>query len=279
MMERAVEMHGVLVAKYPDEATFGSRMANQINLWGEMLLEQEEYAKALAKFAEAFELLSPIVAKNPSHFSNQYRLARAARNRGVANARLGDNRSALDDFVLTVRTCLDFRNLPMFPELMQAVVVDAATLDDDDRQLQPSFATFYGLIKTELDDTTTMDVRLAAARVAAMAGQRRDAERMLESLLATVPQPTGEQCFAGARVAALAARYASADEDRDPAERAVEAKRLVGNAITLLDKALETGLFEDARQRSLLQSDADLQSLREYGEFQEFLGRAVASKN
>jgi serine/threonine protein kinase len=278
MMERAVEMHGVLVAKYPDEATFGSRMANQINLWGEMLLEQEDYAKALAKFAEAFELLSPIVAKNPAHFSNQYRLARAARNRGLANARLGNSRSALDDFALSVRTCLDFRNLPMFPELMQSAVVDAATLEDDDRQLQPSFATFYDLLKPELDDTTT-DVRLAAARLAVMADQRQDAERMLESLVATVPQLTGEQCFAGARVAALAAKYASADNGRNPAERSIEAKRLVGNAVSLLDEALETGFFDDARQRSLLQSDTDLQSLREYGEFQEFLDKAVASRN
>jgi serine/threonine protein kinase len=278
MMMQAVDMHRVLVANYPDETTFGSRMANQINLWGEFLLEQEEYGRALAKFVEASELLSPIVAKNRSHFSNQYRLARAVRNRGLANARLGDNRSALADFARTVRVCLDFPNLPMFPELLQSVVIEAAKLEDDQRQLRSEFAELYDLLERDRDKATA-DTKLAIVRLAVLADARQDAVSMLESLQAAEPPLTGRQCFEGACVAALAAKQASDDDTRDNAAKATEAKHSVIQAVSLLDAAHQRGFFENAQQRSLLESDPDMQPLQGYDEFQAFVARVASSQN
>jgi tetratricopeptide (TPR) repeat protein len=123
----------------------------------------------------------------------------------------------------------------------------------------------------ELDDRPDRWTRRVLRAVAlARAGDHARAAAEVTDL-EKEPIVTGEGLYNLACVCALSAGQARSDQLLGPSDRDARADRYGLQAVRLLKKLQAEGYFKDAGRAKMLQTDNDLQPLRERGDFRQLL--------
>jgi tetratricopeptide (TPR) repeat protein/tRNA A-37 threonylcarbamoyl transferase component Bud32 len=126
----------------------------------------------------------------------------------------------------------------------------------------------------ELDDGPNRPpFRLARALAVARAGEHARAVAEANDLAQGKPPPSPDAIYDLACVGSLAVAAAAADGKLLPAERDKLTQQYATQALALLARASEKGLFQNAAQVERLKKDPDLAPLRSRADFQKFLRR------
>jgi tetratricopeptide (TPR) repeat protein len=236
---------------------------------GQLLLEQGEAAQAEQALVGAVRHWKVAVRGSPTDATATRKLGGNACNLGLVQVLQGKHRQALANFDLAVRTLAGAQEKLGRKYLCNSHSGRALAL----RGLQRYALAVADLDRAlALDDGTRRDeLRLKRADVLARMGDHARAAAEARALIE--PKLDGAALYDLACVFALASAGAQRDPAVPLAVRERLAERHAEQALALLERARQVGLFKDGKTREKLKTDADLAFLRRRADFRAWLAR------
>jgi tetratricopeptide (TPR) repeat protein/tRNA A-37 threonylcarbamoyl transferase component Bud32 len=272
----AIARYGPLVAARPDVPRYRAALAGSYNNLGGLLLGTGRPSEAEVVQRKALEVCEALVAEQPTVPEYALRLGASYCNLGAAFAALGRQENALELYDRAVAT--------LGPVLRGNTRHARAR-----RFLHNSHWNRAGLL-VQLGRTAEADADWEQALALAPEAEREQlaVDRADALILAAIRGARGGDPEAAlGRIAALLDRAASLPAQNrynlacalavcaatprpdggDPAEHSHRTDPWAARAVALLDQARATGFFAEARNRELLETDADLDALRDRDDF------------
>ena len=270
-LQKALEIREPLARENPTVTEYQSHLADSHNAIGVLERDSGRPAETLAAWQQALEIRERLARQNPTVVRYAISLSGSLVNLAILN-KTEDSETALASLGRAISILGDVlqrepRNVSARRFLRNAHVVRAEIYDGMEKY-QDAAVDWQEAI--ELDDgRSRFGNRFGRIMSLARGGQYHDAMKRVDRL-ATQTEQSGHN-FGLAAVCAICVSAVSKDAALEDAQRKRLADQYAAKALSLLKRAAEARVFQEAKNRRLLTNDADFAALRDRKDFQEFL--------
>ncbi len=275
---RGVRICERLAAENPSVTEYQRGLANGYNNIGIARYKMGQLDDSLAAYNSALEIRQPLADDNPTKTDYHIDVAKSHINIGLFYEYTGQPHEALAAFNQAWEI-LD----SLAPEIPNSTTVrqrqfDArfyrARVHESLSDWQSAAEDIAAAIEFETGDQQTW-LRTKHARVLALAGDHvasvREAEMIVLDTDESANERTSTATIAAARAFALAIAAAGNDKNLTESERAKLQEQYAARAVEVLAIVAESGYFGTPENRELLETDSDLDALRDRADFKDLV--------
>lgn len=260
VIERGVSVLTDIQSRFPEVEKYAMEAIALRRRLAEWHVQNDEFETAVRIYQQALEECEPIIQRhaNETHFAKIYKLL--LRFYGNCLDEMGENHAALDVYM----RCISFIEKhygttpvePAFFDTLKGAYSDLADVLEEEGRMEEACAARRRAVELDPDDTECQSLYgLCLARL----GETENALAIAMDL-ADADVVSGEAYDTACAIALCIAH----GEDNS-------AGVLTQRAVTELKRALKLGYFAGTEDLEHLQSDSDLDSIREHKAFQELV--------
>lgn len=264
-MNAALEIRKKLVGEQPENIQFQNTLAAAYHNLGNLQRDIQDYEQAQSLYAQAIAIWEPMSEKQPGTVAVEKGLGAAYIGAGYLEYLQGDLEACLpfmEKAIPLLETKADMKG-PL--QISHMIAADA--LEKLER-FADAAAAYEQAISLQSGPSRNA-LQLKRALVLARDGQHQQATTEARTLMLPDQVPL-ETIYDAACVFALSAEQASNDQALTSDTRDDLVTKYQDDALVLLNRAQESGYFDSPQRQQHVDSDTDLDSLRELDSFQRW---------